>query len=135
MVIRAADDILEKWLELTGSDREEAMPLFFHEMVHSGAETLSNQLSGTPVAQAGPSGVVKACFGASEGGNTAKLVGRVSGRVVIPGGSHPARQESANSLDFDSQDFIFSGSVNPNEELDLEVISAAASTTVIGIRV
>lgn len=57
---------------------------YAHEMVHSGAETLTDQLAGTAVAFAGQTGVVRASFASSDGTNTATLKGRESGLEIIP---------------------------------------------------
>lgn len=107
------------------------MPRYNHEMVHGGAETLNDQLTGTAVARAGPRGIVRAGFVSSDGTNTCTLVGRESGKIVIPAGSH-ARQRTLADLG-DSLIYEYVGMVNPNEPLDLQVIAATASTTVVGV--
>ena len=106
---------------------------YVHEMVHAGAETLNDQLSGTAVAFAGPTGVVRASFAASDGTNTATLKGRESGLEVIPSGSHAAQRTLADVGDTMVRGFIYTGRVRPNEPLDLQVVAAAASTSVVAV--
>lgn len=106
------------------------MPItYVHEMVHSGAETLSNQLANSPVAKAGPSGQVKMAFVATDGTNTGFARGRKSGRIVIPEGSHAVPTGTADNMQLDSRHVIYSGSLLPDEEIDLEVVAATASTS------
>jgi hypothetical protein len=110
------------------------MATYFHEMVHSGAETLTNQLAGTAVSNVGSNGTVTATFGSSEGSNTATLKVRDTGQEIIPSGSHPNVQASANAISQDAQDFVFQASGLPvGAALDLEVVAASASTTVVGV--
>lgn len=109
------------------------MPTYVHEMVHSGAETLNDQLAGTAVAFAGSSGRVRAAFRSSDGTNTATLKGRSSGKEIIPSGSHAAQLTLAD-YGIDSQDFIYDGLVTPNEALDLQVIALSASTSAVAVR-
>lgn len=106
------------------------MPItYVHEMVHSGAETLSNQLANSPVSKAGPSGQVKAAFVATDGTNTGFMRGRKSGRIIIPEGSHALPTGTADSMQLDSRHVIYAGTLLAEEEIDLEIVAAAASTS------
>lgn len=108
---------------------------YAHEMVHSGAETLNDQLSGTAVALAGPSGLVRAAYFGSDGTSTATLKGRRSGKEIIPSGSH-ALQGTLADMGFAMQcGFLYEGFVDANEELDLQVVAATASTSQVVVRV
>lgn len=109
------------------------MATYVHHSTHSGAETTTNQLSGTAVNRAGPSGLVRAAFGATLAEFTAKLVGRESGKVVIPPGSHPNLTAAVNAYDFTRNSFIFVGTVNPNEELELEITASAAGDSEVAV--
>lgn len=106
-----------------------------HEMVHTGAETLTNQLNGTAVSKAGRSGRVRAAFTSSDGTNTATLVGRKSGKQIIPPGSHAAQMTLADMGQGLAQQYIYEGLVEPDEELDLEVVAAGASTSLVSVRI
>jgi hypothetical protein len=110
------------------------MATFYKEFVSSGAETLTNQLSGTAVYTVGSSGTVKASFGASEGSNTATLKVRDTGQEIIPSGSAPNVQAAANTLGMDAQDFVYQASGLPSgANLDLEIVAAAAGTSMIAV--
>jgi hypothetical protein len=111
------------------------MPTYSTVNVHGSAEVVSNALSGTPVALAGPSGRVYAAFTCNKDA-TASLVGRSSGRYIIPTGSH-AQTFSATALENGHRtgDFIYFNTVTPNEELDLEITASAASTSRVTIKV
>lgn len=109
------------------------MATYVHEMVHSGGETLTNQLDNTAVARAGISGKIRAAFVGTDGTNTATLKGRTSGREVIPSGSHASVRGATTAVGPNASDFYYVGEVDPNEELDLEVIAATASTSVVAI--
>lgn len=109
------------------------MRTFVHEIVHSGAETVVDQLNGTPVARVGGSGKVRAAFKATDGTNTASLVGRSSGKIVIAPGSH-AGAEVIAELKAQKEDFIYETSgLEIGEELDLEVVAASASSTLVAV--
>jgi hypothetical protein len=110
------------------------VPTYVHEMVHSGAETLSDQLAGTAVGRAGRQGRVRAAFVATDGTNTATLKGRESGIEVMPRGTHGMVRGATTAIGPDASDFIYEGIVTPGEELELEVISATASTSVVAVR-
>lgn len=106
---------------------------YAHEMVHAGAETLNDQLAGSAVAFAGPTGIVRASFASSDGTNTATLKGRESGLEVIPTGSHAAQRTLADVGDTMARGFIYQGRVKPNEPLDLQVIAITASTSIVAV--
>lgn len=110
------------------------MATYNHEMVHAGAETLNDQLSGTAVAVAGKSGRVRAAFTSSDGTNTATLKGRASGLEIIPSGSHACQMTLADMGQGIAQQYIYEGVVRAGEELDLQVIAAAASTSLVSVR-
>lgn len=110
------------------------MATYSHEMVHAGAETLNDQLSGTAVAVAGRSGLVRAAFTSSDGTNTATLKGRKSGREVIPSGSHAQQMTLADMGQGVANQFIYEARVDPGEELDLQVIALSASTSQVTVR-
>lgn len=103
-------------------------------MVHTGAETLNDQLSGTAVAFAGPQGRVRAAYVSSDGTSTATLKGRESGKEVIPATSHAAQKAIAGWGDSIGEQFIYEGFVNPGEPLDLQVVAATASTSAVAVR-
>lgn len=108
-------------------------PTFVINHVDSGAETSTNVLNGTPVEKAGASGVVYAAFHSTLATTTATLKGRRSGKEIIPRGCAPSGWQTAAG-EIDAQDFLFMGQVDPGEELDLEIISAAASSHRIAVR-
>lgn len=110
------------------------MPTYCHEMVHSGAETLNDQLAGTAVATAGRNGHVRASYVSSDGTSTATLKGRSSGKEIIPAGSHAQQMTLADEGQGMANQFIYEGFVDPNEELDLQVVAATASTSQICVR-
>lgn len=110
------------------------MTTYSHEMVHAVAETLNDQLSGTAVAVAGRSGLVRAAFVSSDGTNTATLKGRRSGKEIIPSGSHAQQMAIAEYGVGVANQFIYEGRVDPGEELDLQVIALTASTTQVVVR-
>jgi len=108
---------------------------YVHEMVHTGAETLSNQLNGTAVQRAGDSGWVRAAYVSSDGTSTATVRGKKTGRSVIPPGSH-ALQKTLADWGFNAgQDMIYEALLEPGEEIDAEVIAATASTSALIIRI
>lgn len=110
------------------------MPTYVHEMVHTGAETLNDQLAGTAVAFAGPSGRVRAAYVASDGTNTATLKGRESGKEIIPATSHAAQNTLADWGRSLGEQFIYEGYVTPGEPLDLQVVAITASTGAVAVR-
>lgn len=110
------------------------MATYVHEMVHSGAETLNDQLAGTAVAFAGPTGVVEAAYAGSDGTSTATLKGRESGLEVIPSGSHALQRTLADYGDTLGQGFFYAAKVKPGEPLDLQVVAATASTSAVAVR-
>lgn len=108
---------------------------YIHEMVHGGAETLSNQLNGTAVQKVGESGRVAAAYVSSDGTSTATLRGKKSGRSVIPPGSHACQNTLADWGRDVGQQVVYEAILEPNEELDLEVIAATASTSAVLVRI
>lgn len=108
---------------------------YVHEMVHSGAETLNDQLAGTAVAFAGPTGIVRAAYAGSDGTSTATLKGRESGLEIIPSGSHALQRTLADYGDTLARGFIYMGRVKPNEALDLQVVAATASTSAVAVSI
>lgn len=103
-------------------------------MVHAGAETLNDQLAGTAVTFAGPSGRVRAAFVSSDGTNTGTLKGRESGKEIIPATSHAAQNTLADWGRSLGEQFVYEGYVNPGEPLDLQVVAIGASTSAVAIR-
>lgn len=110
------------------------MPTYVHEMIHTGAETLNDQLVGTAVAFAGPTGRVRAAYVSSDGTSTATLKGRESGKEVIPATSHALQNTLADWGRAAGEQFIYEGFVNPGEPLDLQVVAATASTSAVIVR-
>jgi len=110
------------------------LPTYVHEMVHAGGETLNDQLAGTAVAFAGPSGRVRAAYVSSDGTSTATLKGRESGKEVIPATSHAAQRAIADWGTSLGEQFIYEGYVNPGEPLDLQVVAITASTSAVAVR-
>lgn len=108
---------------------------YVHEMVHAGAETLTNQLNGTAVQRAGETGWVRAAFVSSDGTNTATVRGKKSGRSVIPPGSHAGQKTLADWGVQLGQEFIYEAQLEPNEEIDAEVVAIGASTSALAIRI
>lgn len=108
---------------------------YIHEMVHSGAETLTNQLNGTAVQRAGESGIVSAAFVSSDGTNTATVRGKKTGRSVIPPGSHACQNTLADWGRDIGQQFVYTALLEPGEEIDAEVIAVGASTSALAIRI
>lgn len=110
------------------------MATYYHEMVHSGSETLSNQLSGTAVATVGSNGTVRASFASSDATNTATLKVRDTGQEIIPSGSHPNVQAAANAQTQNAQDFVYQASGLPaGANLDLEVVAVSAGSSVVAV--
>lgn len=111
------------------------MPTFIQARVSAGAETVTDQLAGTAVALAGPSGLVRACFRSTVGTTRALLKGRLSGNEIIPNNSFPSDISVGQGVGpIDGTQFIFEGKVTPNEPLELTIVAAAACTTFVGVR-
>lgn len=108
---------------------------YVHEMVHAGAETLTNQLNGTAVQQAGPTGLVRAAFVSSDGTNTATVRGKKSGKSIIPPGSHALQNTLADWGRDLGQQYIYEGFLEVGEEIDAEVVAIGASTSALSIRI
>ena len=108
------------------------MPTWVHEMVHSGGETLTDQLSSAPpsIKRVGARGKIKMAFMASDGTNTATVL--AGGIEVIPAGSHATVQPVAN-LEVNALNFIYQVRARPGAEIDATVVAATASTSVLAI--
>lgn len=103
-------------------------------MVHTGAETLNDQLAGSAVAFAGRSGRIRAAYFGSDGTSTATLKGRNSGKEIIPTGSHCCQMTLADYGQGLVNQFIYEGFVDPGEPLELQVVAATASTSAVAVR-
>lgn len=101
----------------------------------TGSGTSTDQLAGTSVTKAGPRGIVRAAFYSSLMETTAQLVGRESGLIVIPSGSHPNMTGAVNTYSIGSEQYVFVGQVQPNESLELTTTNSAACDNVIGVQV
>jgi len=111
------------------------MPTFVQVIVHSGGETVTDQLTGTAVHIVGASGRVWASFASAKGEDTATLRGRTSGIEVIPAGSSPNILAAADAQVHDLTRMVFfAENMLPGEELELEVIAAAASETSFAVK-
>ncbi len=108
------------------------MPTFVQDRISSGAETVTNQLSGTAVAFAGKSGRVRAAAVCTVGTTTVLLKGTLSGIEIIPNGSSATIK--GTNANVDVNDFMYDAIVQPNEPLELTIVAAAACTTFVGIR-
>lgn len=110
------------------------MPTFVQDRIASGAETVTDQLAGTAVAFAGPTGRVSAAAVCTLATTTILLKGRLSGKEVIPNGSSAVVSGALTALDLNSTHFIYEGDVEPGEPLELTIVAAAACTTLVGVR-
>lgn len=108
------------------------MPAYIHLRTSSGAETVTDQLAGTPVNVAGRTGRVKAAVVSTLTTTRITLKGRKSGRAICDNTFTPVTG-ALTALDLNANHFIFEGQVEPGEELDLEVVAAAAASTLIGV--
>jgi len=110
------------------------MATYVATIVHSGAETVNDQLSGTAVARVGPSGRVQAAFGCSKAETTARLY-TAEGIDIIPDGSHPNIMGAADTYRISGNDFIYDVSgLPPGTHLLLELVAAAASESTVAVR-
>lgn len=109
------------------------MATYIHLRTSTGAETVTDQLAGTPVKKAGPSGVVRAAVVCTLTTTRVTLKGRNSGKTIIDNSYTPVSGALA-ALDLNSTHFVFEGKVDPNEELELEIVAAAACSTLVGVR-
>jgi hypothetical protein len=110
------------------------MPTFVKARIAGAAETATDQLAGTAVAFAGPGGRVRAGFVSVLSTTTGTLKGRNSGKEIIPKGS-AAGAKAITDLGADAaQQFIYDGLVVPGEPLELEIIAAGATTTLVFVR-
>lgn len=110
------------------------MPTFVQDRIASGAETVTDQLAGTAVAFAGPTGHVSAAAVCTLATTTVLLKGRVSGKEIIPAGSSASVSGALTALSIQSIDFIYEGDVTPGEPLELQITAAGACTTLVGVR-
>lgn len=110
------------------------MPTYVHDRTATGAETVTDQLAGTAVAFAGPTGRVTAAFCATLITTTALLKGRNSGREIIPNGSSASVSGALTALSLEASDFIYEGMVEPGEPLELTITHAAAGSCLVGVR-
>lgn len=110
------------------------MPTFVQDRIASGAETVTDQLAGTAVAFAGPTGRVSAAAVCTLATTTVLLKGRLSGKEIIPNGSSAVVSGALTALDLNSTHFIYEGDVEPGEPLELTIVAAGACTTLVGVR-
>jgi len=110
------------------------MPTFVQDRISTGAETVTDQLAGTAVAFAGPTGHVVAGAVCTLATTTILLKGRNSGKEIIPSGSTPSVSGALTALSLRAYDFIYEGDVTPGEPLELTIIAAAACTTLVGVK-
>lgn len=108
---------------------------FVKGFTHSGAETLTNQLNGTAVQRAGKTGVVRAGALSTLFTTQFTLRGKKSGISIIPPGSAAGPKALTDQGDSMGQQFIYEAIVEPDEELDLQVVAAAAATSLVMVRI
>lgn len=108
------------------------MPTYVHDRVSSGAETVVDQLAGTAVAFAGKTGRVRAAAVSTVATTTIRLYGRTSGIEIIPNGS--SAQMKGTNVGLDVDDFMYDGTLQPGEPIELTIVAAAASTAMVGVR-
>jgi len=110
------------------------MATYIHVIAHSGGETLTDQLDGTAVARVGPSGRVQAAVVSAKAEDTYRLY-TDGGIDIIPAGSHANKLAAADLQSIDASDFIYDVRNLPvGAELRLEIIAAAASESMVGVR-
>jgi len=100
-----------------------------HVVVHSGTTQVTNSLSGTPVAQAGPKGLVRVAYGSSKAENRVTL--RATGQAAIIDNSGPHHQAAADTIKLNRADFVFVKRVTGGSDLDLQLDPSAASEDVL----
>lgn len=110
------------------------MPTYIVDRTASGAETVTDQLAGTAVAFAGPTGKVSAAACATLITTTFLLKGRNSGKEIIPNGSSGSVPGAITALDMQATHFLFEGQVEPGEPLELTITHAAAGSCIVGVR-
>jgi hypothetical protein len=110
------------------------MPTFVQSRIAAGAETVTDQLAGTAVAFAGPTGRVRA--GAISVVTTTKILlkGRNSGKEIIPNNSFAVASALTALGDKIGDVMIYEGFVDPKEPLELTIVAAAATTTFVAVR-
>lgn len=110
------------------------MPTFVQDRISGGAETVTDQLAGTAVAFAGPTGKVTAAAVCTLATTTLLLKGRNSGKEIIPNGSSAVVSGALTALNMEATHFIYEGTVEPGEPLELTIVAVAACTTLVGVR-
>lgn len=109
------------------------MPTFVQTATSGGAGTSTDQLAGTALRKAGPKGIVRACAASTLTTTTFLLKGRQSGSEVIPNGSHPNVVGPITAQVLDGQGLIFTGRVDPGEDLELTVVRAGTETWAVAV--
>lgn len=110
------------------------MPTYVHARTASGAETVTDQLAGTALRKAGPSGRVRAAVGATLTTTTFLLKGRQSGIEVVPNGSRANVVGPVTAESLGAQEFVFAAQLQPNEDLELTIVHAAAGTALVAVQ-
>jgi hypothetical protein len=110
------------------------MPTFVKARIAAGAETVTDQLAGTAVAFAGPSGRVRAGALSVLSTTTLTLKGRNSGKEICPKGTTAVASALTAIGDKIGDVMIYEGFVTPGEPLELEIVAAAATTTLVAVR-
>lgn len=109
------------------------MPTYVHARTASGSETVTDQLAGTALRKAGPSGRVRAAVAATLPGTTFLLKGRQSGIEVIPNGSRANVIGPVTAQSLGAQEFVFTGACQPGEDLELTIVHGAAGTALVAV--
>lgn len=110
------------------------MATYVHARTASGAETVTDQLAGTAVRKAGPTGMVRAAASATLTTTTFLLKGRQSGIEVIPNGSRASVIGPVTAQSIGAQEFIFAAKLEPNEDIELTITHAAAGTAQVAVQ-
>lgn len=111
-----------------------ATKTFIHLRTSAGAETVTDQLAGTAVALAGPTGNVRAGFVSTLTTTEVLLKGRNSGIEIIPNGCNAPVSGALTALDLNANHFVFEGRVQPNEPLELQIVAGGACSTLVGVK-
>lgn len=109
------------------------MPTYVHARTASGVETVTDQLAGTALRKAGPSGRVRAAVGCTLTTSTFLLKGRQSGIEVVPNGSRANVIGPLTAISLGAQEFVFTGQCQPNEDLELTIVAGAAGTALVAV--
>lgn len=110
------------------------MPSYVHARTASGAETVTDQLAGTALRKAGPTGRVRAAVAATLTTTTFLLKGRQSGIEVVPNGSRGNVIGPVTAESLGAQEFVFAGQCQPNEDLELTIVHTAAGTALVAVQ-